>query len=142
MDLYIFYAWHGGNEDGAGLDKASPLIKTEQLRSQRAEFKKAVKKIRRCSVEEEEEDEWHLQTEYNNMPRLRNLAVEGRQPAMRGMPEIVEGDAESITKAILAMRGADKKKHKQAWGRCTETCNEETADAGKGPNMEECMRTR
>ena len=49
------------------------------------------------------------------MPRLIDLAVEGRQPEIRGMPELGEVDADATVKAVLAMRGTDKKKHKQAW---------------------------
>ena len=64
------------------------------------------RKIGRYAVDEEEE--WQLQTEYGRMPRLRNLAVEGRKPAMRGM------HAEAIVKAVLAMRGVNQRMKKQS----------------------------
>ena len=46
--------------------------------------------------------------------RLKAVAVEGRIPAIRGMPVLDEEDAEMIVRAIMAMRGADKKKHEEA----------------------------
>lgn len=61
-----------------------------------------------------ESDEWHMQTDNARKPRLNAIAVEGRAPAIRGMPVIGEEDAKAIVSAILAMRGADKKKHKEA----------------------------
>ena len=55
-----------------------------------------------------------MQTDNARQPRLATIAVEGRTPAIRGMPVIGKEDAKAIVSAILAMRGAEKKKHKEA----------------------------
>ena len=77
-----------------------------------AEFKQLLRKIAKHAVWES--DEWRLQTDTARKPRLRGLAVDGRAPAIRGMPIVEEEDAKAIVRAVLAMRGADKKKHKEA----------------------------
>ena len=60
-----------------------------------------------------------MQTDNARNPRLKAIAVEGRAPAIRGMPVIGEEDAKAIVSAILAMRGANKKKHREALGQGT-----------------------
>ena len=76
-----------------------------------ADFKTAVRAITKYSTAEE--DEWHLQTSYRIKHRLGEVAVENRQAAIKGLPKVSEADAKSIVQGILAMRGADKKKHKE-----------------------------
>ena len=46
---------------------------------------------------------------------LANAAISNRQAAVKGMPSLSNGDAESIMRALLSMRGYDKKKHLEAW---------------------------
>ena len=79
---------------------------------QLAEFKHLMRKIAKHAVSEG--DEWRMHTDNARTPRLRALAVDGRAPSIRGMPVVEEEDAKAIVMAILAMRGADKKKHKEA----------------------------
>ena len=55
-------------------------------------------------------DEWHIQTDSARKPRLMALAMDGRAPAIRGMPVVEEEDAKAIVNGILAMRGADQTK--------------------------------
>ena len=81
------------------------------LRTQIAEFKNAVRSIAKYSTAEG--DEWQLQTLYCIKHRLGNIAVENRQVAIKGLPKVCGQDAKSIVQGILAMRGADKKKHKE-----------------------------
>ena len=76
-----------------------------------ADFKTAVRAIAKYSTAEE--DEWRLQTSYRIKHRLGEVAVESRQAAIKGLPKVSEADAKSIVQGILAMRGADKKKHKE-----------------------------
>ena len=111
LELYLLYSRHGGNEDEEAQRMSDPLRKPAQLRTQLAEFKHLVRKIAKHAISED--DEWHLSTETARVPRLRTLAVEGRTPAVRGMPIVDEMDAKAIVMAVLAMRGADKKKHKE-----------------------------
>ena len=112
MQLYLMYARHGGNKDEDDGKRKGPLKKPEQMRKQLAEFKHQMKKIAKNAVSEG--DEWHLQTDNAKKPSLRALVVDGRAPAIKGMPVVEEEDAKAIVMAILAMRGADKKKHKEA----------------------------
>ena len=60
-------------------------------------------------------DEWHMKTDNARTPRLTPITVEGRASAIRGMPVVEEEDAKAIVSAIRAMRGADKKKHKETF---------------------------
>ena len=55
LELYILYASHGGNRDEADLDEGNALRKTEQLRTQLAEFKQICKTIGRYAVDGESE---------------------------------------------------------------------------------------
>ena len=93
-------------------DEKDPLRRPEQMKKQLAELKHLMRKSARHAVSEE--DDWHFQTCLKRATRLRVVAVEGRIPAIRGMPVVEEEDAEMIEKAILAIRGADKKKHEKA----------------------------
>ena len=87
--------------------------------------------------------QWNFQTEYSRIPRLRGLAVEGRQRACRGMPNIHSEDVEAIAMAILSLRGADKTKHKQASEECELRFGiEAVADARNSTSFAKCERTR
>ena len=81
------------------------------LRTQIAEFKNVVRSVAKYSTAEG--DEWQLQTSYHIKHRLGEIAVENRQVAIKGLPKVCEQDAKSIVQGILAMRGADKRKHKE-----------------------------
>ena len=65
----------------------------------------------RCACEE---DEWHLQTCYGRANRLKAAAITKKHAAIKGMPRIPQKEAECITQAILDMKGATAKKHKDA----------------------------
>lgn len=111
-ELYFVYSGHGGNEDEAVVDKKTPPRKPQRVRAQMAGFKSTIRQVPKHAISEE--GEWHLQTGYCRVPRPRSLAVDGRQPVVRGMPVIDDEDAKAIVKAIMAMRGADKKKPKES----------------------------
>lgn len=80
-------------------------------KTQLAKFKHVIRRLARHAVSVK--DEWIFHTDYSRIPKLTSLAVEGRQPAIRGMPKVQKDDAETIVSAVLSMRGADKKKHKE-----------------------------
>ena len=109
------------------------------MRKQLAEFKHQMRKIPKHAVSEG--DEWRLQTDNARKPRLRALAVYGRTPALRGMPVVEEEDAKAIVMAVLAMRGADKTKCKEALEEgMLKLPNQEIAHARGGTNMETSLR--
>ena len=95
------------------MDEKNPFRKPEQMRTQVAEFKQLTRMITKYAVCEEE-DKWQFPAAYDPIPRLRGLAIEGRQLAIRGMPVVNDDDVEAIVTAIMSKRGADKKKHKEA----------------------------
>ena len=51
-----------------------------------------------------------MQTCTARTTRMKVFAVDGKIPAIQGMPVIEEEDAKAIVRAVFAMRGADKKK--------------------------------
>jgi len=108
----MLYIRHGGNEDEDEKQEKDPLRRPGQMKKQLAEFKHLTRKIARHAISEE--DEWQFQTCMKRATRLEAVAVEGRIPAIKGMPVLDEEDAEMIVRAIMAMRGADKKKHEEA----------------------------
>ena len=55
-----------------------------------------------------------METSYARGNRLSGLAISNKHAGVEGMPIITKHDAELITKAILAMRGINQKKHKEA----------------------------
>ena len=128
LELHMLYIRHGGNKDEDEKNEKDPLRRPDQMKKQLAEFKHLMRKIARHAVSEE--DDWHFQTCMKRATRLRAVAVEGRIPAIRGMPVVEEEDAEMIVKAILAMR------------RHVEVAAEEVADVRSGAGMEESMWQR
>ena len=82
------------------------LRKPDRLRTQVAELKSMTKVIAKYAVKEK--DEWISQTAHERVPRLGALAVEGKQPVIKGMPAIADADAQAIVQTIMAMRGADE----------------------------------
>ena len=99
LELYLLYARHGGKEHGEEERRKNPLRKPQQMRRQLAEFKHLMRKIAKHAISES--DEWHMQTDNARKPRLKAIAVEGRAPAIRGMPVIGEEDAKSHSKCDL-----------------------------------------
>ena len=83
------------------------------LQTRIAEFQKAVRKISTYAIAEEHA--WHLGTCYVQRNRLADAAIDNRQPAVRGIPYVNKDDAEKVMLTLLAMRGLDKKKHREAW---------------------------
>ena len=61
-----------------------------------------------------EEDEWVIKTCDGRCNRLKGAAVDNKHAGVQGMPKLTANDAEMIMKAILAMKGADTTKHKEA----------------------------
>ena len=90
----MLYIRHGGNKDEDEKNEKDPLRRPEQMKKQLAEFKHLMRKIARHAVSEE--DDWHFQTCMKRATRLRAVAVEGRIPAIRGMPVVEEEDPEMI----------------------------------------------
>ena len=44
---------------------------------------------------------------------MKAIAVDGNIPALKAMPVIEEEDAKVLVRAVLAMRGVDKNKHRE-----------------------------
>ena len=61
-----------------------------------------------------EEQEWIFNTCYARPNRLEMAAVGNKHASIQGMPRIPQDEAESILKAILAMKGARTKKQRIA----------------------------
>lgn len=93
--------------------EGDPLRKIPMLQHQIAEFKKAVRKVKRFSTKPE--DEWTFETCYANGNRLKDAAIENRQAAIKGLPFLGEGDAEDVMRMMLALRGVSSKKQMEAW---------------------------
>ena len=53
-----------------------------------------------------------MEVSYTRGNRLQKLAISNKHAGINGTPVISRCDAELITKAILAMRGINQKKHK------------------------------
>ena len=83
------------------------------LKEQLNAFKKAARKFNVYAVDEEQA--WRLGTCYVQRNRLMHAAIHNRQTAIRGMPMMTTNDAEGIMQTLLALRGADKKKNREAW---------------------------
>ena len=81
--------------------KGSPM-----LQKQIADFKNPVRKKKHTMKERQE---WIIETSYVAKHRLKDAAIENRQSAIKGLPEIEDEDAEKIMKLILAMRGYNQK---------------------------------
>ena len=82
------------------------------METQLAEFKKAVREIKKHAVQES--GEWHMDTCYVVNNCLRKAAVENKQAATKGIPCISEEEAIAITRMVLALRGINgesKSKH-------------------------------
>ena len=62
-----------------------------------------------------ENQEWIMGTSYIARHRLKDIAIENRRAAIKGLPEIEDERAEKIMKVILAMRGISKKKQIEMW---------------------------
>ena len=112
MELYVLYGIHGGCRDLEERRIREPLEKNPFLQHEIARFKSNVRKISISCVHEEEE--WKLQTSYRRTNRLKHLGISNKHASIRGTPAISEDDNGSIAKAILMMRGASTKKHKEA----------------------------
>ena len=83
------------------------------MEMQLAAFKKAVRKIKTHAVHESEE--WHLDTCYVPKNRLRMVAIENKQAAIKGLPCIGDQEASSITRMVLVLRGINGKRQIEAW---------------------------
>ena len=103
------------------------------IRRQLAEFRHPMRKIAKHAISES--DEWRMQTDNARKPRLKAIAVEGGAPSIQGTPVVEEEDAKAIVSAIFAMRGANKKKHREALEQGAATC-QQVAHARGNTGME------
>ena len=62
----------------------------------------------------DDDQEWKLQTWYARTNRLKSIAIYNKHAAIKGTPHIEEDDAKRVVGALLTMKGAAKKKHKDA----------------------------
>ena len=106
LELYIWYFIHKGTEEELLLEPKDILQK------EMAKFKQAIRAIANNTVDQDEE--WHLQTCYARKNRFSGIAISNKHAAIQGIPYINEEDAKKITVALLAMKGAYKKKHREA----------------------------
>ena len=106
LELYIWYFIHKGPEEDMLLEPKDILQK------EMAKFKQAIRAITSNTVDQDEE--WQLQTCYARKNRLSGIAISNKHAAIQGIPYINEEDAKKITAALLAMKGASKKKHREA----------------------------
>ena len=102
-------------EDGASRQKEQRKgnWKNTILQAAVKQFKADIKILKRQCVEEQ-----HgvcLSTSYARNKRLRQLAVKNKHTMLRGAPKIDDDEAETITKAILAMKGIHQMKYRMAW---------------------------
>ena len=77
-----------------------------------AKFKHFVRTIASNIVDHDQE--WQLQACYARKNRLSSVAISNMHAAMQGLPYMTEEDAKKVTGALLAMKGASKKKHREA----------------------------
>ena len=89
------------------------MKKTQMLQPKIAEFKKAVRKIKKHAVKKE--DEWMFDTCYVPKNRLKDAAFENRQAAIQGMPCLDDKDAEAVMRLMIALRGINSKKQIEEW---------------------------
>ena len=106
LELYVWYKMHSKVEAEAPLDAKNTLQK------EIAEFKKHARKIAALCVREQ--DEWHFHSAVGRGNRLKQAGVSNKHAAIKGIPKIPSNEAELITTAILAMKGAGAKKHRDA----------------------------
>ena len=110
LELYIYYAIHGGCKEIIEARKEKPLSKAMTLQTAIATFKARTRKIAKHCTEREEEV--HTKVSYTRGNRLQKLAISNKHAGINGTPIISKIDAELITKAMLAMRGINQKQHK------------------------------
>ena len=66
-----------------------------------------------------EKDEWQFETSYALTNRLKTVAIENRQAAIKGLPVLEDEDGRTVMQMALAVRGVTKKKQLEAWGEGT-----------------------
>ena len=103
IELYAVYMIHGGAELEKRKTETDPLSKPQQMQMQLADFKRAVRQVKKHSVQED--DEWHFDTSYVMRNRLEEAAIENKQAAIKGTPCINEEDGKASMRLILALRG-------------------------------------
>ena len=84
IELYALYSIHGGSRDEEERKRADPLNNPPMLQAQVAEFKKAVRKIRKLTVSLMQERQ--LETSAVMRNRLSKAAFNNRQAAIKGIP--------------------------------------------------------
>ena len=112
LELYTWYTMHGGVQEEEKLIREDPLKRHVSLQTKVAKFKARTRKIATFCMDTK--DEWHVGTAYNRQNRLSKLAITNKHACIRGVPKVNAEEAEAITEAILAMRGAHRKKQKEA----------------------------
>lgn len=108
IETYAWYVIHGGNADEEEETRKDPLRRPTMLQKQLADYKKAVKRVKKYAIAEE--SEWVLETSYSSKHRLKEVAIENRQAAIRGRPNINSEYVGNITKMIMAIKGGSTRK--------------------------------
>ena len=109
LELYILSILHGGK-----VKLLSPCSQTRTVSLQTAikNFKRRTRKVALHCVRKE--DEWNFHTCNARRNRLETIAISNKHAAIKGMPQMSDEDARRISSAILAMRGVNQRKKKQA----------------------------
>ena len=111
--LEMFILYHIRNQEEQRTAKIDKLKAMPKFQHQLAHFKKRVRKLVRHTVPED--STWHYETSYVARNRLAKAAINNRQAAIRGMPQLARDETEQVMKVLLALRGYDKKKQIEAW---------------------------
>jgi hypothetical protein len=110
--MYVWYTMHGGIQEEEKLHEKDPLKKHVSLQTKVAKFKSRTRKLAIFCMQED--DEWQIGTAYNRQNRLSKLAITNKHACIRGVPKMSVKEAEAVTEAIIAMRGAHRKLQKEA----------------------------
>lgn len=113
LELIILFPIHGGWSKQAQKTEEVNMGKVTRLQSALKQFKADITILRRQCVEEQHE--LYLITAYSGNNRLKQLAAKNTHTMSRGVPQIDDDEAETITKAILAMKGIHQLKYRTAW---------------------------
>jgi len=106
LELYILDTLHGGKHF------AKLRAKTLSLQIAIKQLKRRTRKVALHCIRKEEE--WQLHTCEARRNRMEVLAISNKHAGVRGMPDLDGQEATSVTASVLAMRGVNQRKQKQA----------------------------
>ena len=112
MARAVYIVWHSwGCKDVVEEQRNNPMNKIDSLQCRLAKFKSRWRKIALICLDEH--DDWHLQVSYRRRNRLQSMAISNKHAAIKGTPEVTDEEKMLVAQALLAMRGASTKKHKE-----------------------------